>query len=267
MAHEVMRDAVARIRDAKGVSRVVVIVDDFEKFQPLRTDVDGERESMEAAVESLFTQHAAWLKLPCHTIYTFPLWLRHRVPNLGSTFDGTPRALPMVKVFERDGGPSTEGRAKLKLLLQKRLDLPAALGADWAALADNLIEASGGYPRDLLRMIRDLLVMRVSKGFPAEPADVAHVQNLLREDYALVLAGEDIPLLAGIATSNTLDASSPERRMAMSRLLDRWLVLAYRNGEAWYDVPPLVRTIPAVRSAIEHAKQSVAGAGPSGSAP
>ena len=31
---------------------------------------------MEASVESLFVQHSRLLRLPCHVIYTFPIWLR-----------------------------------------------------------------------------------------------------------------------------------------------------------------------------------------------
>lgn len=42
---------------------------------------------MEASVQTLFVEHASWLRLPCHAIYTFPLWLRFRTAELDACYD------------------------------------------------------------------------------------------------------------------------------------------------------------------------------------
>jgi hypothetical protein len=38
---------------------------------------------------------------------------------------------------------------------------------------------------------------------------------------------------------------------AFGRLLERWLVLAYRDSDEWYDLHPLVRRAPIVRAHFE----------------
>jgi hypothetical protein len=35
------------------------------------------------------------------------------------------------------------------------------------------------------------------------------------------------------------------------RLLDRWIVLAYRNGHEWYGIHPLIRRLPLVRDYLD----------------
>lgn len=101
-AHNAIASAVERLRTARGAhaQRVVVLADGLEKLTPLR---DEDRGSMEASVETLFLTHAGWLKLPCHVVYTFPLWLRYRSANLGASYHGEPMVLPMVKVVGKDG--------------------------------------------------------------------------------------------------------------------------------------------------------------------
>ncbi len=240
-----MTEAVVRLRKAPDstAERVVVIADGLEKFTPLREE---DRDAMEASVESLFVQHARLLRLPCHVIYTFPIWLRFRVAELGSLYDSQPLVLPMVKIAERDGGPYEAGIEKLRELVRKRIDERRVFGADGTILTD-LVLASGGYPRDLLRMVREVLVR--GESFPVAGATANRVIDDLAREYAVIVRGTHVPMLKDIATTHALPQADSSEVAAFGRLLEKWLVLAYRDEAEWYDLHPLVRRAPLVTEA------------------
>jgi hypothetical protein len=257
-ATNVMSEAVVRLRSAKGThaERVVVIADGLEKFTPLREE---DRDTMEASVESLFVQHARLLRLPCHVIYTFPLWLRFRVAELGSLYDSQPLVLPMVKISERTaaprGAPYLPGIEKLREVVSRRIDVASVFGDDGQMLTD-LVISSGGYPRDLLRMAREVLVR--GEAFPVSPKVVSRVIDDLAREYAVVVRGTYVPMLARVAESHALPQADAAEVAAFGRLLEKWLVLAYRDEEEWYDLHPLVRRAPLVASALPASASAVA---------
>jgi len=245
-ARTAMQQAILRLRQAPTThaQRVVVLADGLEKFTPIREE---DRGVMEASVEGVFVQHSRWLHLPCHAVYTFPLWLRFRVAELGGLYDGSPAVLPMVKIAEPDGTPYAVGMEKLVDLVQRRVrDLARVFGDDLDATLLPILQASGGYPRDLLRMVRQLLID--ARAFPVKSTDAQRVIDELSQQYAFVVRGTNLPLLKQIATTHALPQEDAEQVAAFGRLLERWLVLAYRNGDEWYDLHPLVRRAPIVRA-------------------
>ena len=245
-ATTVMSEAVVRLRSAKGThaERVVVIADGLEKFTPLREE---DRDTMEASVKSLFVQHARLLRLPCHVIYTFPLWLRFRVAELGSLYDSQPLVLPMVKISERRQPLYLPGIEKLREVVSRRIDVARVFG-DKGLLLTELVVASGGYPRDLLRMAREVLVR--GETFPVAPSVVSRVIDDLAREYAVVVRGTYVPMLVRVAESHALPQADAAEVAAFGRLLEKWLVLAYRDEEEWYDLHPLVKRAPLVASAL-----------------
>jgi len=248
-ARTAMQQAILRLRQAPATQaqRVVVLADGLEKFTPIREE---DRGVMEASVEGVFVQHSRWLHLPCHAVYTFPLWLRFRVAELGGLFDGSPAVLPMVKIAEQDGTPYPVGMDKLVDLVQRRVrDLARVFGDDLDATLLPILQASGGYPRDLLRMVRQLLID--ARGFPVKATDAQRVIDELSQQYAFIVRGTNLPLLKQIATTHALPQEDAEQVAAFGRLLERWLVLAYRNGDEWYDLHPLVRRAPIVRAHLD----------------
>ncbi|MEZ4312102.1 MAG: hypothetical protein R3F14_29090 [Polyangiaceae bacterium] len=240
-AHAAMEDAVSRLQKARGAhaQRVVVIADGLEKLNPLR---DEDREKMEASVEAVFLTHAGWLRLPCHGVYTFPLWLRYRRADLGANYHGEPMVLPMVKVTKPDGSPWEPGLAKLRTLISARLDETAVFGPTPDETLRPLLQASGGYLRDLLRMVRSVLTTRKTLPMDAEGAE--RIIRRLAEDYSRTVLGTDLDALVSIATDHRLPKDDPAQLAAFGRLIERYLVLAYRNGEEWYDVHPMTRRDP-----------------------
>lgn len=247
-ARSTMEQAVTRLKQARGAyaQRVVVIADGLEKLTPLR---DEDREAMEASVEAVFLSHAQFLRLPCHVIYTFPLWLRYRRADLGASYDGEPIVLPMVKAAERDGSPAPAGLAKLMELVGRRVDLAQVFGPDLTTTLQPLLVASGGYPRDLLRMVRSLLTR--SRNFPVRPEDTARVVDRLAEDYGRTLYLTEVEVLARVDATHALPQEDRLQIATFARLLDRFLVLAYRNGVEWYALHPLIRRHPMVAARLQ----------------
>ena len=244
-AQSAMTDAIVRLRKANGngSERIVVIADSLEKFTPLRED---DRGPMEASVESLFVQHAPVLHyVPCHVIYTFPIWLRFRVVGLGSQYDRDPLILPMVKVRDREGAAWNGGIEKMKQIVGHRVDLKRIFGDHIDQTLLPLIEASGGYPRELLRMVRELLYQY--EQFPIRAEDANRIVEKMAEEYARIVRSTDLPLLAKVDQTHSLPEADEKEVAAFGRMLERWLILAYRNGEEWYDLHPLVRRAPIVR--------------------
>jgi hypothetical protein len=244
-AQATMTDAVIRIRRAIGskADRLVVIADGLEKFRPIR---ENDRTTMESAVETIFLSHHDLLRIPCHVIYTFPVWLRFR-SQLGAGYSREPLILPMIKIREQDGTPSAAGIEKLSKLVQRRLvpeDPAAIFGANPEDLLRPLIAASGGYPRDLLRMVRTVLTD--SPTFPVSAEDVAQVIRDLRRSYHDMVLGTYVPVLAQVAGTHALPNADASQLAMFGYLFERFLIFAYRNGEEWFDVHPLIRDAPSL---------------------
>jgi hypothetical protein len=238
-AHHAIEDAVGRIRQHGGVQRVVVIVDELEKFTWLHHE---QRDATGAAVEALFLQHARWLQLPCHVVYTFPFWLSWRTAALGSAYDSAPVVLPMIKVRERDGAPCPAGLAKLAEMVGRRIDpLGDLFGPDLDRTLAPLLAVSGAYPREVVRLVRDVVL--AADRFETLPVDGHAVAAVIREralEYARVASTVDQSLLEEVSATRRLPAEGDARLLAARELVERRLVLGYQNGEEWYDVHPLV---------------------------
>lgn len=244
-AGAVVASALQTIRVARNVDRVVLLVDGLEKFRPLRPE---DQELMERSVEAVFHQHAAFLTdIPCHVVYTFPYWLRWLTVGLGQAYSSTPVVLPMVKVGEPDGSPNGVGRAKVTELIGRRLDLVSVFGGEDASALRTIVAASGGYPRDVVRLVRD--VLRAATDFPIGTDVVDKVVNRLAEEYELVALRADADVLAHIAGTRSLPEGEDGLRAA-GRLIQLYLVLTYRNGGDWYDLHPLVRRSERIRKRL-----------------
>lgn len=246
-AQEVMAEAVVRLRRATHAQQIVVIVDALEKVVPLREE---DRALLEASAETVFVEHASWLRLPCHVVYTFPLWLRFRTTQLDGLYSRPAQILPMVKVAEPDGRRYAAGYSKMVELVSRRLQsdgkthVEAIFGTNVENSLHPLIEASGGYTRDLLRMVREVLWS--ARVFPADQATMTRIIERTAEGYVGAIRDADADVLGEIDATHDLPRGDAEKLAVFGRLLQRYLVLAYRNGKPWYDLHPLVRNAPVV---------------------
>ncbi|TKD03833.1 P-loop NTPase fold protein [Polyangium fumosum] len=248
-AREAMAEAVVRLRRATHAQQIVVLVDGLEKVTPLREE---DRETLEASAETVFVEHAARLRLPCHVVYTFPLWLRFRHTQLDSFYHRPAQILPMIKVADPDGGTYAPGYAKLTELVGRRLELKVVFGEDRKETLDKLIAASGGYTRDLLRMVREVLWS--APAFPVDPETIRQIIDRTAEGYVMAIRDNHADLLSEIARTHELPHGDDGRVAVFGRLLQLYLVLAYRNGKPWYDLHPLVRDAPIVKARLAGTK-------------
>jgi hypothetical protein len=250
-AQEVMADSVVRLRKATHAQQFVVIVDALEKVVPLREE---DRALLEASAETVFVEHASWLRLPCHVVYTFPLWLRFRTTQLDNLYDRPAQILPMVKVSDIDGKRYPPGHAKLVELVSRRLrvnqtpQIDRIFGSDLEQTLHPLISASGGYTRDLLRMVREVLYG--ARVFPVDRKTIDRIIERTAEGYVTAVRSVDADVLAEIARTHDLPGGDDARLATFGKLLQLFLVLSYRNGIPWYDLHPLVRGAPVVARAL-----------------
>lgn len=244
-AQQAMREAVLRIRKHTAAQRVVVIADSLEKIAPV---FEHSREAVENSAEALFIQHARLLQLPCHVIYTFPWWIGYRTASFGAHYAQEPVMLPMIRVASPGGPAYAPGLDKLQEMVARRVDLAQVFGPDLDTTLLPILRASGGYPRDLLRMVREMVMH--ANSFPVTPRDAERVIDRLADDYAEVVRSTDLEALAHVARSHALPMSTAEEIRTFGTLIGRFLVLTYRNGKRWYDVHPLVRRVPQLAARI-----------------
>lgn len=221
--------------------RVVFILDSLEK---LRATPSNEQELMDR-LEKLFRNHLQTLKFPwLHCVYSVPAWLRYVIT------DGEIVLIPSIKQYEGRASttPSERGWSVLRELVERRLHKEGCRllfgepdSEQHFALADRLIQMSGGAPRDLLRLFREVLLVAAAEELPVSSSLVESAISSVRNE--LKVAIDDAHWLAQIAKSKAADLTSCDKREInrLMRLLDNHFILCFRNDSDWYDIHPLIR--------------------------
>jgi hypothetical protein len=164
---------------------VVLLVDSVEHMRG--TSVNAE--AVQNAVERLFTSHAEQLHLPSlHVVYTIHPYLKVRYANLGALYEpGGVKVLPSVKVRSKETGEAVPAAiAALRGVVDKRGDWQKLLGSD--ALLERVILASGGHLRDLIRLLREVVLR--AKSLPVSGEIVSAAMNQIRNE-SLPIADAD----------------------------------------------------------------------------
>ncbi len=231
--HAFIQECVKELKDKYGDgTEVVLILDSIEQIRgnPLDSKVYS-------AVENLFYGHAEKLRLPyVHVVYTVPPWLKISVPGVAGLYD-TSQLVPCIKVIEKEDGPCQAALDALAALIKQRGDWTRLL-PDRSVL-DRLSLASGGYLRDLFRLLR-VCLRQVRRGsLPADERIVELAEDEIRNSY-LPISYEDAKWLGRVSASHRAEIASSDGLRELSRLFDNHLVLCYRNGKEWYSVHPLV---------------------------
>ncbi len=235
-----LRDCVSELRSRHGDdTRVVLVLDSVEQ---IRGTTLRDAESVYASVESLFGNHSESLRFDdLHVVYSVPPWLKIRIPGIAGDYDTT-QLLPCVRVRTRDGLPYVPGVDAMVAVVSRRGDWQRLLGS--RAQLDRLILASGGYLRDLFRLLQSCLRQARGRALPIEGSVVDNALHEVRNSY-LPLAAADAQWLHALTQSKQAElvqraADGPQSLYQLSRFFDTHMVLAYRDGEDWYDVHPLL---------------------------
>lgn len=242
-AHAFIRDLAVAFA---GSRQVVILIDSVEHIQGTLDD----SVKVQTSIEKLFTVHADMLHFPgVHTVYTVHPYLKIKYANIDDYFPyGGLQIIPTLKVRERSTTttPETLGEPR-KAALDAICRVVEQRGEWWNLLGpgedgrkrlDELILASGGHLRDLMRLLAE--VVRRTRDLPTSrdvfDAAINHVRN-----QALPIADDDALWLAEIARSHTTCLPSDAKIPSLARFLDTHRVLCYRNGSEWFDVHPLIR--------------------------
>lgn len=223
--------------------QVVLLLDSIEQ---IRGTSMRNAEGVYASVEALFSNHSDSLRFEeLHVVYTVPPWLKIRSPGIAGEYGGM-QLLPCVRVEDRDGAPFAPALDALERVIRARGDWERLLGT--RQRLDRLMLASGGYLRDLFRLLQGVLRQARGGSLPVGEATLDNAIHEVRNSY-LPLARNDALWLATIMGSHTTElvmhrAGGPGDQndlYNLSRFFDTHMVLCYRNGDEWYDVHPLLR--------------------------
>ena len=260
--HAFMQGCLTALRKRHGkYTQLVVIYDSIEHLRGLTTNAGDVSDS----VERLFRGHADALRVPhLHMVLTVPPWLRLQYPVAADRFDGYYQ-VPCIKVRKRGPGsleaapePELQGLETLRTLALRREEsdwLDWLLGGSDAF--NELALASGGYLRDLFRMLRDLLVGANASGVPVSEEQRGLAIQELRAGYR-GFSNQEAAWLRGVEQTGTLDFDLVEQHHRIAVFLDTHILLAYLNGEDWYGVHPVIRENVARRARAWDAAQEKA---------
>ena len=135
-------------------------------------------------------------------------------------------------------------------------------GDAYDARLARLIDWSGGYPREIVRMLQNLLATPPEK-WPVSDSDFDRVLNQIADDYRKMVPTSTYEWLARVTVHKYLMLGSDADREIADRLLQTNAVLRYLNDSDWFDLHPAVREIPGVRDEIDRQlRQAAVAPGP-----
>lgn len=231
--------AAAQEADGQGTP-LVIILDGIEKRATGDLSGPERREEFRNHWFGAFLTHAQELRPPVHVVYTVPGFMVRRAAELGAQFGQELQFLPMIRVFKRDqtdGHPSlnASGVLAMRAALFKRVD--AKYFAE-PTVASWLVVNSGGYFRDLLRLVIDCIYNTpVGSVITKDTADHAIVQ--VRQTYLEGIETADESILKQVHVERAFPLTETNKTR-MDGLLQGYLMLRYHNSVFWYDAHPLL---------------------------
>ncbi|MBN2526393.1 MAG: hypothetical protein JXR76_08365 [Deltaproteobacteria bacterium] len=227
-----LESCIKKLRNKHGDdTQVVLLLDSIEQIRGTSVNEDD----VYASVETVFQGHADKLRLPyIHVVYTVPPWLKIRSPGVAALYSNSEH-LPCIKVRQPDGAPDQTGVAALVELVGKRGDWQKLFGSK--ENLERVILASGGYLRDLLRLLQRCL--RQASSLPIDKTTIEMAEHHIRNSY-LPISRDDAVWLNRVATTHRAELMAGSDLGHLSRFFDTHLILCYRNGKEWFDVHPLI---------------------------
>jgi hypothetical protein len=233
-----------------GFKGVVIIYDSLEKLQGISTTWPDVLQS----AERVFANDAPYLQLPVHVLYTIPpaVALRLRVDV---------HYLPMIKLHDRGGRRFAPGYTAAREMIRQRvpdLVLNELLGAKQREVhLERLIEWSGGYPREIVRMLQSFLEIEDNI---TSAREFERVLTRAGDAYRrVVLASGALDWLTRVVSEQALRLENDADRESADRMLAASVVLRYLNDTEWFELHPAVYEIPQLKSrraeALEEKRQ------------
>jgi energy-coupling factor transporter ATP-binding protein EcfA2 len=217
------------VKDKKRKSGILVVLDSLEHNRGIGDNIDIVAES----AERLFKDKDN-LKLPVDVIYTIPSYLSTR--HIGDIF-----FLPVVRVYERESkNPYTPAVTLMKDFIYNRIQKKELLTFMSEKELESVILFSGGYPRDLLKMMQKLLM---SKSDKLESQHIKTIFLNLQNEYKEFIPAEFKEKLKTISKTNELDLNEHDQRDLAYELFSIHAILRYKNGNLWWDLHPALKKV------------------------
>ncbi len=235
-----------------GRSGIVVIVDSLEKLRGISATWEG----VLSSAERVFAGGAPYLRLPVHVLYTVPTALTSRARFERVEF------MPMIKLWNRDGSEFQAGFDAVYEIVIKRVpeeDLRSIFGDQLEPRIKRLIEWSGGYLRELMRMLQAAIARHDEA--PLGDADFTRVMSEVGDEYDRMITADAFAWLADVAVNKRLTVQNETHRLIAERMLSNNVILRYLNDKQWFALHPAVHALPGVLEAIEKLKAADASGG------
>jgi len=216
-------------KDGHTKDGIVVIFDSLEHNR----GVGSQGQEVSRAIEKLFANRDTLL-LPIDVIYTIPPYLYTKQIQ-GIEF------LPVVRVIKQDNTVCHEGIEVMKELLYERIPKEDLLSIVNEEMLEELIAYSGGYPRDLLKIMQECLLV---KEYPLQPTDLESVFLELENEYRDNLSTVNTEILQKVYENKALNIDDFGEEDLAERLFRIHVILRYRNGEQWFSLnPPTLKVL------------------------
>ena len=220
----------------KGKRGLVLIIDNLDRipFRPLSED--GQRNNHDL----LYIEHGEHLcALTTHIIYSVPVAMFYspQASVLESVFPDN-LIMPMIKTRDRANQAWREGLDVMRTILERRIVLDEVFTTD---ALDLLVDMSGGYPRDLMLMVR--YACHYARDRYPRPIDEGAAKRALGRvvsKYHRMIPEDHFPLLAAVHLSKEVTNDNTHRLM-----LYNLSILEYMNDiPPWLDVHPAILRLP-----------------------
>lgn len=224
--HDAVSDLITHVQEGlheRGRHSLVIIADGLEKI-PLRSLSEGL-----TTHNAVFIHSGQHLKAPpCHLVYALPLALLSSA-NIGQVFPEQPMLMPMVRVRHRDGQEDRRALRMMEEVVTRRV----ARAVCAPGVIKMLALASGGHIRDFLRLIHE-----AASGFGERitKADARRAIIGMVDLYNRTIQQELIAPLDYVAQHSELPGGPHD-----GELVNRLLVLEYRNDGTWTALHPCVK--------------------------
>ena len=247
-----LRDLINELLDyyiekiTKG-KKLLVIIDDLDKMRKVEQ------------INSIFIENRNYIfSLSCKKILSIPIYLA-KMPEI-SNYSQYPihQFILRLKPNPINGEAGKEEKEKIESNRQMLRRVIRTRVQEDITLIDNdaleeAIDQSGGIIRQLIRIVYVAAVnVRTLEGTKISPDDIKEAVNALRNNMAgTIISTNKINMLHTILEKNV---PVSETSTGFIELLQSNNVLAYENGEPWYEVNPIIRNTVKVYAARQPKK-------------
>ncbi len=218
-------DAEHKLAEHKLGRRILFIIDGTDKL------------NSEDSRRFFVSDASQLLEIGALVLYTAPLNMKYEgsIPYLLDC----DLVLPLVMLSGIDGAPHATGLAAMKDMLLRRA-ARSLFGGD--NVVEELVKASGGHPRELLRLLK--LACELASDGVIDLKIVDKAVTLLGSEFVRWLEAEDYDLLVQEYRNRSVRDTQPRARKLLSNLA----LLEYNNG-SWRRPHPVVRLLEGYRRA------------------